>query len=244
MEFNDLILQVQQLSLELEHLKAALNSRTMWNSPLLSGVVGALTVFLLTVVYNYFRDIGDKRFQHRSFIVAEEIDNLGTRLEGYNYEPTEDIRLVETESLVKLHDRVKTGALCSGTNFLKIENLGPSLVTNVNISIDIEGQISKKRVTLQKRIPIISIKQKVFIFAQDMAFQFEPQLLRKSTITYTTIAGEKMKYTYEVSENEGNTTCKEKYFYKSRFCNFKLIAHADTEPISWIYIKHKRDVKQ
>ena len=102
--------KVQELSAEVDHLKVLLSdSHTVWNSPLFSGAVGALIVFLLTVVYNICSDIGDKRFRCRSFISAEEIDKLGTRLEGYNYEPIDDIRLVETESLVQLHDGVKRG---------------------------------------------------------------------------------------------------------------------------------------
>jgi len=235
--------KVQELSEEVDHLKVIIsNSHTIWNSPLFSGIVGAITVFMLTLIYNTYRDIRDKRFQCRSFISAEEIGELGTRLEGYNYEPIDDIRLVETESLVKLNDDVKKGAISNvQANFLKIENLGPSLVTNVNITLEIEGLVSKKKVLLQKVIPIISTKQKVFILAQVMDFYVEPQLLRKTTITYMTIAREKIRYSYEVSGSEEDCLCKETYSYK-RFGSFKKVSQAETKPISWIYIKHNREV--
>ena len=107
--------------------------------------------------------------------------------------------------------------------------------------MEIEGLLSKKKVPLQETIPIISTKQKVFILAQVMSLSIEPQLLRKTTITYMTIAKEQIRYSYEVSGSEENCICKEEYSYK-RFGFFKKVSHAETKPISWIYIKHKREI--
>lgn len=247
MDLNQLTLKVQLLSYDLEQLKVAVTTpHTIWDSPLFSGFVGALTVFVFNIIYNYFRDIRDKRFQCRSFISAEEIDNLGTRLEGYNYELTEDIRLVETKSLIKLDERIKAGEISDVRgNFLKIENLGPSLVTNVIINMEIEGKLSKHKVILRKVIPVIPTKQKIFILAHTLEIPIEPQLLRKASITYITIAGERMKYSYEVTGEfsiiKNNLICKEKYFFK-RFGIYKNISISETKPISWIFIKHKREV--
>lgn len=207
---------------------------------LLSGIVGALTVFLLTTVYNYFRDIRDKRFQCRSFVVTEQIYNLGTMLEGYDYESSEDIRLVQTESLERLDEDIRTGALSNEkVCFLKVENLGPFIVTNVNIRMQIEEKVSKKKVILQKTIPIITLKQKIFILVHDMAFYYEPQHLVKTTITYNTIAGEQIKYSRELSESTESLMFEEKYSYK-RFGVFKQISSVEVEPVSWIFIRHKR----
>lgn len=153
MLLHELFVEVQRLSLEIEHLKTLFyNSHTIWDSPLLSGLVGALVVFILNIFYNTHRDTRDKKFQSRSFIVAEEIYNLGTRLEGYNYGPEDDVRLIETDSLKRIiqleereHKKLRNG------NFLKTVNTGPYIVTNVKITLEIFGEKVKKQKRLMLR---------------------------------------------------------------------------------------------
>ncbi|MCP1135303.1 MULTISPECIES: hypothetical protein [Paenibacillus] len=206
---------------------------------LLSGGFGSIITLVITYFMTSNRDKNQYKQSNRTYIVAEEIDSLGSRLEGYNNVHDKDLRIIETDNFIQLdrlvRDRVIQGELL---NYLRLRNLGPAMVLQCSIALEIES--NQTSMEIKKVVPIFLSDQELFVFAQSLENHPHPQLLKRATVVYKTIANEEMKYVYDVRREQGKTICREHYYVKSLF-GYKLLNISEVDQVSWIFINHHRN---
>lgn len=179
-----------------------------------------------------------EKILNRGYILTEEINNLGLRLEGYNCNG--DIRILETDNYTEFEKYAYTEKLENiKLNYLKIKNVGPNLVTNCQFKLIITETDSNKEYIIEKAVPMIQINQEIFIMAQSSEFLETLQLLTSVEISYITTVGEEILYKYNVENEERNRTCIETYYTKEDN-NYKELFSTNVEPVSWIHTNHYR----
>ncbi|QLG42023.1 hypothetical protein HW560_30495 [Paenibacillus sp. E222] len=206
---------------------------------LLSGGFGSIITLVITYFMTLNRDKNQYKQSNRTYIVAEEIDSLGSRLEGYNNVHDKDLRIIETDNFIELDQLVRDGVVQGELlNYLRLRNLGPAMVIQCSIALEIESNQTIKEI--KKVVPIFLSDQELFIFAQSLENHPHPQLLKRATVVYKTIANEEIKYVYDVRREQGKTICREQYYVKSHF-GYKLLNISEVDKVSWIFINHYRN---
>ncbi|WP_339850336.1 hypothetical protein MKY42_08250 [Paenibacillus sp. FSL W7-1088] len=206
---------------------------------LLSGGFGSIITLVITYFMTLNRDKNQYKQSNRTYIVAEEIDSLGSRLEGYNNVHDKDLRIIETDNFIELDQLVRDGVVQGELlNYLRLRNLGPAMVIQCSIALEIESNQTIKEI--KKVVPIFLSDQELFIFAQSLENHPHPQLLKRATVVYKTIANEEIKYVYDVRREQGKTICREQYYVKSHF-GYKLLNISEVDQVSWIFINHYRN---
>lgn len=208
----------------------------------LGGIIGGgatlLTIFI-SIKYAEKQRTKDRKIDNRVYLMFDEIDNLGLKLEGYNYRGESDIRIIETENYTEFENLAKEKSFSNiRLNYFMIRNEGPNVVTSCEITLKIVNDSSRETI-IKSTIPIIRVNQEYFILAQSMILYPAPQLLKEVEIKYFTVLGEEMKYTYYVDKKGDGSSCLEKYFVKEDGA-FKELFNTSTNNVSWVYIKHNR----
>lgn len=180
----------------------------------------------------------NERLLNRGYIVVEEIDNLGLRLEGYN--AIGDIRILETSNYVEFESFINRSSVENiRMNYLKIRNIGPQLAVNCRFKLGITNDDQSRQVYIEQSVPMLQVNQEVFIMAQVLELHPAPQLLRSVEINYSTIAGEELQYRYDVQSEGDRANCIERYYINENG-NYKELFSTNTQPVSWIYTSHYR----
>lgn len=224
----------------------------------LGGIIGGLaTLFAIYITTRETRTLEkDKRdndelenkekekLLNRSYLIAEEMDNLGLRLEGYNN--SGDIRILETENYIEIENYINEQKIKTiKANYLKIKNIGPNLVTNCEFKLIInikDNDNYNEEYIINSSVPIMQINQEVFIMSQILKLPSKPtyqQLLTDIKIKYTTTIGEEIFYHYNVESDEGNTICVENYYTEENGIIKELLS-TKSQPVSWIHTSHYR----
>lgn len=157
---------------------------------LLSGGLGAVITLIFTYFMTLARDKKQNKEQNRTYIIADEIDNLGARLEGYTNIENKELRIIETDNFIQLDNLVQKGHIHGESlNYLRLRNLGPAMLVQCDIQITI-GSDGREDVEINKVIPLFLSNQELFVFAQSLKNVDNPQLLKKVVIQYKTVANE------------------------------------------------------
>lgn len=205
---------------------------------ILSGGIGSIITLIVSAFLTYSRDKKLNKIRNRSYVVAEEIDNLGARLEGYSNPNYKDIRIIETENFTLLDKLVQNGTIGGEKlNYLRLKNTGPAMIIDCSITLVIES--NNRDTEIHKVVPLFQCDQELFVFAQSLDNIPHEQLLKQVTIVYRTIANEIIKYVFDIRRKQNKTICRERYYLKTLF-GYRLLNATEVEQISWIYINHVR----
>ncbi len=218
----------------------------------LGGILGGLaTLLAIYITNNETRKIerdnrernkdeqkSKERKENRAYVVVEEIDNLGLRLEGYN--TSGDIRILETDNYIEFEKLISTKQVkIKGFNYLKVKNIGPQLITNCKFVMTIKDETQRKEVKVSQSIPMMQANQEIFIMAQSLKFGKDPHLVESVDFWYNTIVGEQMLYRYNVTTEDKKRHCREIYYTIEKEGMSELFSTC-TDQVSWIYKNHYR----
>lgn len=176
---------------------------------------------------------------NRGYLIVDEIDNLGLRLEGYD--PQGDIRILETENYKELEKKVSEEQKRDiKMNYLRIKNVGPGLVINCEIKLRMSTENRDTYIDIKSSIPMIQVNQEIFILAQSIKLHPNRQFPTEVELNYMSIVAEEIRYFYKVPRVEGESIS-EKYMVK-KGNRYEEIFKTHTEPVSWVFPAYSRTV--
>ncbi|MGU8957354.1 hypothetical protein ACV3VX_04830 [Clostridium perfringens] len=222
---------------------------------LLSGLIASVFTFFLGVLYTNIQRKKDYKMKYRSSLKLEELYNCKYDLSNTGVEKNSKIIITKNYEEIKKFIETNHGEINNNNiskvfnkeifrmNFLKVKNIGPGIIINLNCKIEYkyEGSKGVEVNYAEFNLETFEIGEEIYVCLENLNTRLYSDNLSiieyKFNFEFSTIAGESIHQVKKYYSKDDKKFIQNSILYKNILGKWKTIYESNISPVLWDFVK-------